>query len=572
MAPQFQKKKQSMVGRYSIAAFVLLIALLISTNAISYAKIFLQSANDDTKCRIYEVKAPSGFKKDNSTVLRILKDPEYRIEAAKKLSGAVQIDTTVHDDFLDVDQAPESWAKFIHFHNYLKVTFPNVFKTSEVTTVNTYGLIIVWKGSDETLKPLLLNAHQDVVPVQKETLQDWTHPPFAGHFDDENIYGRGSFDCKNSLIAVMQAMELLIALGYKNQRTVIAAFGFDEEIGGRFAAKKMAQYLEKRYGKDSMYALIDEGPGVLENPISGTYIAVPATGEKGMSDIKVRLLMPGGHSSMPLDHGAIVIIGELAKNIEEDPYDAILTEENPVLSFLQCVASTSGDKMGSMQRKTIFRAGFDKFANQLVLKSLAAKKLTKYLVRTSQAIDVIKGGEKINALPEEVSLLVNHRVAIGTTVAALNKRFADRVIALGQRYQLNVTAFGEVRYSTPKAIGSFQVLQIRPPLETAPVSPSTGKAWEYLAGSIRHVFEDLVPEKPLGYPIVTAPAIMPANSDTRHYWNLTRNIYRFSPMIADIRTCNLHSVNERVPIDGHLQLTAWYHEYIQTVDTREAEE
>ena len=32
--------------------------------------------------------------------------------------------------------------------------------TLELTKVNTHGLIYVWKGSDTTLKPLLLAGHQ----------------------------------------------------------------------------------------------------------------------------------------------------------------------------------------------------------------------------------------------------------------------------------------------------------------------------------------------------------------------------------------------------------------------------
>lgn len=65
--------------------------------------------------------------------------------------------------------------------------------------VNKYGLIYEWKGSDQSLKPLLLTAHQgsesrpppdtvtkktpDVVPVEPATLDEWLHPPFSGFYD-----------------------------------------------------------------------------------------------------------------------------------------------------------------------------------------------------------------------------------------------------------------------------------------------------------------------------------------------------------------------------------------------------
>ena len=70
------------------------------------------------------------------------------------------------------------WEKFTVFHDYLVKSFPLVYVvisegqhdcnidvyhrhlTLELTKVNTYGLIFVWKGSDATLKPLLLAGHQ----------------------------------------------------------------------------------------------------------------------------------------------------------------------------------------------------------------------------------------------------------------------------------------------------------------------------------------------------------------------------------------------------------------------------
>ena len=53
----------------------------------------------------------------------------------------------------------------------------------EKTVVNTYNLVYHWQGSDDSLKPLLLMGHQDVVPVNPDTLEDWINPPFSGLFD-----------------------------------------------------------------------------------------------------------------------------------------------------------------------------------------------------------------------------------------------------------------------------------------------------------------------------------------------------------------------------------------------------
>ena len=103
-------------------------------------------------------------------------------------------------------------------------------KILTLTKVNTYGLLYEWKGSDNSLKPLLLAAHQgrfvrlrqscqlhpptestdtprcaDVVPVEPRTVDQWTHPPYSGYYDGESIWGRGSFDDKSGLIGILYA-------------------------------------------------------------------------------------------------------------------------------------------------------------------------------------------------------------------------------------------------------------------------------------------------------------------------------------------------------------------------------
>ncbi|KAF8826042.1 hypothetical protein HHX47_DHR6000409 [Lentinula edodes] len=64
------------------------------------------------------------------------------------------------------------------------------YSTLKVITVNTYGLVLHWQGSDATLKPLLLTAHQDVVPVDWSNEDKWVHPPYSGSYDEgyaENV-------------------------------------------------------------------------------------------------------------------------------------------------------------------------------------------------------------------------------------------------------------------------------------------------------------------------------------------------------------------------------------------------
>jgi Gly-Xaa carboxypeptidase len=68
-------------------------------------------------------------------------------------------------------------------------------------------------------------AHQDVVPVNDETVSQWTHPPFSGHMDAEGwIWGRGTTDMKSTLIALLAAAERLIEEGFEPVRPLVFSF------------------------------------------------------------------------------------------------------------------------------------------------------------------------------------------------------------------------------------------------------------------------------------------------------------------------------------------------------------
>ena len=149
-----------------------------------------------------------------------------------------------------------------------------------VTAINTYGILIEWKGSDDTLKPYLFMAHQDVVPVLPATKDKWTYAPFSAHFDGRYVWGRGASDCKNNLVGILEAFEILLEKDFIPKRSVMAAFGFDEEISGPQGAKFLAAHIEETQGRDSIELIVDEG-GLGFKELYGALFALPAVGEKG---------------------------------------------------------------------------------------------------------------------------------------------------------------------------------------------------------------------------------------------------------------------------------------------------
>lgn len=174
-----------------------------------------------------------------------LTDPAYAELAARRLSQAVQVRTESYDD-MPWDPTHERYDKLYAFSHLLEVEFPKVYHALKHQAINTHAHLFEWKGKDESLKPVLLMAHLDTVPVLQDTLGLWRYPPFEGTVTVNGtedtpgkwIWGRGSSDCKNSLMGIMGAVERLVTEGYTPDRSVVLAFGFDEEASCPLSIRK----------------------------------------------------------------------------------------------------------------------------------------------------------------------------------------------------------------------------------------------------------------------------------------------------------------------------------------------
>ncbi|CAH2353946.1 carboxypeptidase S [[Candida] railenensis] len=519
----------------------------------------------DDVCPLIPYVRPETYLKDNSTLDRIIYDASYRNQSAAKLSGAVQVKTDTYDDSPLVGDDPKYWeAKFKPFHQYLAKTFPTVFKITKLEKVNNWGLVFTWEGSDASLKPILLTAHQDVVPTQDATLKDWTYPPYDGVYDGEHLWGRGSADCKNLLIGVLEALEELHQDGFKPKRTIVLGFGFDEEIGGENGAQHIGKHLIEKYGKSSFYAVIDEGGQSLIEQ-DDIYLALPGTGEKGMVNLVIGLNTPGGHSSVPPAHTSIGIISKLISAIEDKQFDPIFSPRNPTFQEFQCVAVHS-PSLSTPIKHAILNSEHNKIANGIAIEYLSRKSLdVKALISTTQAIDIIHGGAKSNALPEYVEAVINHRISVESSVNATVQKDLNQVFEYAEKFDLGVVYEGEV-LKNKTAKGYFTVYK-ESTLEPAPLTPTNDRHWEVLGGSIRHVYEEVaMPEKFAEKPVVVAPGIATGNTDTQWYWSLTEHIFRYRPGLTPTLETHAHGVDEHIPFDSHLQIIAFYYEYLQVID------
>ena len=118
--------------------------------------------------------------------------------------------------------------------------YPRLHDELQRETFDRRGLLYTWVGTDPLLDPIVLMAHQDVVPVEEGTEEDWVASPFDGSVVDGKVYGRGALDCKGPLIAIFEAIEYLLERDVRPQRSVLVVSGHDEEIGGDTGALEWA--------------------------------------------------------------------------------------------------------------------------------------------------------------------------------------------------------------------------------------------------------------------------------------------------------------------------------------------
>ncbi|KAF2087553.1 peptidase family M20/M25/M40 [Saccharata proteae CBS 121410] len=515
-------------------------------------------------CPQFEPLVPSYTSPSLEKMENFIDTPTFFNQSIQRLSAAVQIETQSFDDMGAIGSDPR-WEVFYPFAAYLKATFPLIHSKLALDVVNTHGLIYTWHGTNATLKPTLLMAHQDVVPVPESTIPSWTHPPFAGHFDGEFIWGRGASDCKNQLIAIMTAVELLLATDFTPKRTLILSFGFDEEISGREGAGHLAPFLSQRYGPDSIAVIVDEGAGI--STAWGTPFATPGVAEKGYIDVDVVVRMPGGHSSVPPDHNGIGVMSELITLIESNRYTPRLNTGNPYLGLLQCGAQHSPDFPPKLKDllSTHHTQQCSAKDDPLALEASKQSPATKYLMTTSIAVDVITGGVKVNALPERTVATINHRVNVGEHPSLVRAKLTSLAATVAQKYNLSLHAFtGEADAETPSSI---TLTALDTELEPAPVTPTEVEGatpWSVLSGTTRGVYA--------AQDVIMAPGMSTGNTDTRYYWDLTRHIFRYGPGWDGVvgggkgGLGNAHTVDERVSVGAHVNGVRWFGRFVRNMD------
>ena len=420
--------------------------------------------------------------------------------AAEHLSAAIRIQTVSNQD--TAQNSPEEWDKL---RAWLAATYP---KAHAAMTKRMVGqtLLYSWPGSDPAAQPIIVMAHQDVVPVTPGTEKDWKYQPFAGTIAEGAVWGRGAIDDKGSLVALFEAMEALAGQKFQPKRTIYLVSGHDEEVGGTGAAA-----VAKVLAAEKVRALftIDEG-GVIttDTPMINAPSMMIGVAEKGYGTLRITAPAEGGHSSAPPKEIGSVNLAKAILAIHKDQFPVEL--RGPGASMLEVLAAKAGgvSKIGIANRWL--------FAPQ-IRAQLASSPAAEAMFHTTIAPTMLNGSPKENVLPQSASALINYRIAPWDSSAKVIERARAAVKGL------------------PVTVEWTE----RPPREPSPVSSTTSQGWKLIVASAHA-------DRP---GMAFSPYLVVGGTDSRNMAAVSDEVYRFMPIELDSKSIKLlHGTNEHISL------------------------
>jgi carboxypeptidase PM20D1 len=434
--------------------------------------------------------------------------PALPDSAVVHMQEAVRIKTVSYGYDLPIDT-----AAFLRFRAFLESAYPLVHQKLQKQSFNQFSYLFKWEGKNPQLKPFVLMAHMDVVPVEPSSEKLWSVDPFAGTLRHDTIYGRGVVDDKASLIGVLEATESLLKEGYQPERTIYLSFGHDEELSGHRGAQTIAAWFKQQ--KIHPEVVMDEGGEITREYFSSLKrpIALISIAEKGYMSFELSVKKDGGHSSMPDKETAIDILVHALYKLREKQMPYRITPA--VKAFFEKI----GPGLPFVQRMAI--------ANQWLLEKPMVSELEKdksanSLIRTTIVPTIIQTGIKDNVIPSLATATVNTRIIPGQSTDEVEAFFRERI--------------KDERVS---------IKRINQPIEDGPPASVNSLAYKTAEDLIYKVMPDVIP----------VPFLVSGATDSRYFQTIADGVIKFEPGI-DLK--GFHGIDERLPVSDLKRMVFFY--------------
>lgn len=287
------------------------------------------------------------------------------------------------------------------------------------------NLVARLRGSGKK-RPLLIMGHTDVVKVDPAK---WTHPPFSATRDGGYVYGRGTVDDKDNVVAGLMVMLQLKRLNVPLDRDVIFLAEAGEEASTQFGIKFM---VENHWPEiDAEYCLA-EGGGVTRTGGQVRFATVQSS-EKIPYGVMLTARGPSGHGSTPLRTNAVVHLARAVARVAD--WQPQMRLNDTTRAYFQRLASISGPEDAARYRAVLkpqSAAAQEHFA--------VNEPRTNSMLRSSVSPNILAGGYQVNTIPSEATATLDVRALpdddIERLIAEIRKVVDDPTVEV-ERNQRN---------------------------------------------------------------------------------------------------------------------------------------
>jgi acetylornithine deacetylase/succinyl-diaminopimelate desuccinylase-like protein len=257
------------------------------------------------------------------------------------------------------------------------------------------------KGSGRK-RPLLILGHTDTVNIDPAK---WSHPPFGAVVADGYVYGRGTLDDKDNVVASLMSMLVLKRQGVPLDRDVI----FLAESGEEGSTRVGIQFMVEQHfdAIDAEYCLAETG-GVTREGGEVRFASVQ-TAEKLPRAIEVIATGPAGHGSVPLTTNAIARLSSAIGTIADWRPPLKLNETSGM--YFKRLAEISPPEQAKRYR--------DVFSFDAKVQAAAFEYLREYEPRHASMLissispNIIQAGYRVNVIPSEAKATFDVRLLPG---------------------------------------------------------------------------------------------------------------------------------------------------------------
>jgi acetylornithine deacetylase/succinyl-diaminopimelate desuccinylase-like protein len=248
-------------------------------------------------------------------------------------------------------------------------------------------------------RPLLVMGHTDVVTVDPAK---WTHPPFAAEREGGYVYGRGTVDDKDNLVASLMLVLTLKRAGTPLDRDVI----FLAESGEEGAPEVGAQFMVDNH-LDAINAefCLAEGGGLVR---TGGQVrrANVGTTEKEPRPIELIARGPAGHGSVPSRNNAVTRLSAAVGRVASWTPPLRLNETTG--TYFRKLAAMSPPEIAAKYRDVL---NPDVKVNGPAAEWLLENEPQHWsMLHTSLVPTIVGGGYRYNVIPSEATATLDVRL------------------------------------------------------------------------------------------------------------------------------------------------------------------